>query len=129
PSPPVFTSSNGTTLTVGLLGSFTPTASGNPAPTITLFSGAPPTGVSFTGGNLTGTPASGTAGTFNLTFRAQNASGTVDQSFTLTVVKQNQTITFTQPPTPVAFSLTPVPLTVSASSGLAVTLTPTDSSV
>jgi mono/diheme cytochrome c family protein len=129
PVAPTFTSANTGQLTVGIAGFFLPEASGNPVPTITLFSGTPPTGVTFNGSTLSGTPASGTAGTYNLTFRATNSQGFVDQPFTLTVVKQDQAITFAQPATPRAFSLAPVPLTVSSSSGLTVALTPADTNV
>ena len=131
---PVFTSAAATTFTVQQAGTFTVTATGNPAPTRSLVSGTLPTGVTFTPatGVLAGTPAAGTAGTHMLTFRATNNTGVVnnvDQSFTLTVNLQNQTISFTQPTTPTTFSLTPVPLTASASSGLGVTFTSNTPSV
>jgi hypothetical protein len=86
---PVITSANKTTFTVGTAGTFTVTATGTPAPTITE-SGALPNGVTFTGGtgsaNLSGTPAANTGGTYTITFTASNGVGTpATQTFTLTV--------------------------------------------
>ncbi len=84
---PAITSANSTTFTIGTAGSFTVTATGSPAPTITE-SGALPSGVSFTSatGVLSGTPASGTAGSYPLVFTAANGVGSAaTQNFTLTV--------------------------------------------
>lgn len=79
------TSANSATMTVGAAGSFTFTATGSPAPTISE-SGALPNGVLFTGGALTGTPAAGTSGVYPITITAHNGVGTdATQSFTLTV--------------------------------------------
>ncbi|MEQ1517087.1 MAG: putative Ig domain-containing protein [Usitatibacteraceae bacterium] len=70
---------------------------------------------------MSGTPALGTVGTYNMTFSALNNAGPqANQSFVLTIAKASQTITFADPadrpysPTPVAFA-------ASASSGIAVT--------
>jgi hypothetical protein len=84
---PAFTSANATTFTAGTNGSFTVTASGLPAPTFSE-SGALPNGVSFNDatGVLTGTPSTGTGGTYDLTFTASNGvSPNATQSFILTV--------------------------------------------
>ena len=83
--PPTFTSANTTTFTVGTAGSFPVAACGRPTPTVTLKSGALPASLRFTGGSLTGTPATGTGNAYPLVFEATNAGGTVDQNFTLTV--------------------------------------------
>jgi len=86
-APPAFTSANATTFAVGTSGSFTVTASGVPAPTFSE-SGALPNGVSFNDstGVLSGTPSSGTGGTFNITFTASNGvSPNATQSFILSV--------------------------------------------
>jgi large repetitive protein len=81
--PPAITSANSTSFTEGTAGSFTPTATGTPTPSITE-SGALPSGVSFTGGALTGTPT--VTGSFPITFTAANGIGSnATQSFTLTV--------------------------------------------
>ena len=84
---PVITSANNTTFTVGTAGSFTVTATGSPAPTLSE-SGALPSGVTFTAatGKLAGTPAAGTTGSYPITFTASNGVGSnATQSFTLTV--------------------------------------------
>ena len=81
------TSANNTTFTVGSMGSFTVTASGFPAPTLSE-SGALPSGVTFNAatGMLGGTPATATAGSYPVTFTAHNGIGAdATQNFTLTV--------------------------------------------
>jgi hypothetical protein len=63
---------------------FTVTATGTPAPTITKW-GTLPAGVTFSGGVLSGTPTQ--TGTFQITFTAHNGVGADStQQFTLTVV-------------------------------------------
>ncbi len=87
---PTFSSSNSTTFTMGTAGRFSVTTSGVPTPSLSE-SGALPAGVTFTdNGNgtatLAGTPASGTARVYSLTFTANNGMGTpTSQTFTLTV--------------------------------------------
>jgi len=87
---PSITSANNTTFSVGTDGNFTVMASGTPAPSLTE-TGALPTGVTFVNnGNgtatLSGTPASGTSGTYTLTITASNGVGAAaNQTFTLTV--------------------------------------------
>ncbi len=89
---PTFTSANRTMFFVGEAGSFTVTVTGVPTPTITL-SGTLPTGVTFTdNGNrtatLAGTPISGTAGLYPLTFTASNGVlPNATQNFTLMVMR------------------------------------------
>jgi hypothetical protein len=87
---PAITSASSASFTAGTPGSFTVTATGSPTPTLSE-SGNLPGGVTFSPstGVLSGTPAAGTGGTYNLTFSATNGVGTpASQSFTLTV---NQT--------------------------------------
>jgi len=83
---PSISSGNSTTFTVGTLGSFTVTATGYPAPTFSE-TGALPSGVTLsTAGVLSGTPAAGTGGAYNISITASNSAGTsAAQSFTLTV--------------------------------------------
>ncbi len=72
---------------MGSNGSFTVTATGVPTPTLSE-TGALPSGVTFTPatGVLSGTPATGTEGTYPITFTASNGVGSdAMQSFTLTV--------------------------------------------
>lgn len=117
---PLITSATSATFTVNTPSSFTFTATGTPAPTLTL-AGALPSGVSFTSatGTLAGTPALGTVGIYNLTITATSSAGSDSRFFTLNVVRANQTITFTGPPDQ-AFSPAPITLVASASSGLPV---------
>jgi hypothetical protein len=87
---PAITSDNTTTFTVGTAGSFTVTATGVPSPSL-IETGTLPGGVTFKdNGNgtatLSGAPASGTTGTYSLTFRASNGVGTpANQRFMLKV--------------------------------------------
>jgi hypothetical protein len=90
---PVITSANNTTFVVGAFGSFTVTASARP-PADIFESGALPSGVTFvnnappssSSGTLSGTPAAGTGGVYNITFTATNVHGSsAPQAFTLTV--------------------------------------------
>ncbi len=84
---PAITSANNTTFTVGTAGTFTVTATGFPAPSLSV-TGALPGGVTFnTGtGELGGTPAAGTSGTYPITFTASNGvAPNATQNFTLTV--------------------------------------------
>jgi hypothetical protein len=96
---PAVTSAAAATFLVGSRGSFTPTATGFPSPTISE-SGALPGGVSFTHGSLTGTPTQ--TGSFAITFTASNGvSPAASQSFTLTVdqapaITSADATTFTQ---------------------------------
>jgi len=83
---PAFTSANTVTFGSGVAGSFTITATGVPTPVITE-SGALPSGLVFTGGTGTATLSGTTTavGTYSISFIANNAAGTVTQSFTLVV--------------------------------------------
>ena len=92
---PAFTSAAATSGTEGQPLSFAISTSGSPLPTVTQ-AGALPSGVyfSFLGNGvavLTGTPVSGTHGSYPLTFTATNSAGSVSQSFTLTVNPSSQT--------------------------------------
>jgi hypothetical protein len=90
---PAITSANAASFTVGRSGSFTVTATGYPAPTLSE-SGALPSGVAFnpTTRVLSGTPAAGTGGSRQLSFTAANGvSPNAVQSFALTVLPTAQT--------------------------------------
>jgi hypothetical protein len=83
------TSANSATATAGKAFSFTVTATGTPTPTLS-HAGTLPSGVTFTANSngtatLSGTPAATAQGAYPLTFTATNSTGTVSQSFTLTV--------------------------------------------
>ena len=91
-----FTSASSASFTLGKAGSFTPTASGTPTPDITE-SGTLPTGVTFTGGALTGTPTQ--SGTFDITFTATNGIlSPATQAFTLKVASAGFAISTTSLP-------------------------------
>jgi hypothetical protein len=83
---PTITSPNNATFVLGTTGSFTATAAGFPKPTLSE-SGKLPSGVTFEAstGVLGGKPASGTSGTYSLTFTASNSVAKVTQTFTLTI--------------------------------------------
>jgi hypothetical protein len=89
---PAIVSATSTSFGVGVQGTFTVIATGNPAPTLSE-TGTLPSGVTFNAltGVLSGTPAAGTGGTSNtsypIQFTASNGVGsTAVQNFTLTVV-------------------------------------------
>ena len=94
---PTITSGDSATFLVGSLGSFTPTASGFPVPSISE-SGALPPGVTFAHGALKGTPTQ--TGSYPITIAA-SGDGAATQSFTLTVdqapvITSADTTTFAQ---------------------------------
>ncbi len=80
-----FTSANGVAFVVGTTGSFTVTATGFPTPLLSE-SGTLPGGITFnpSTGVLSGAPASGSAGSYPISFTASNGAS-IAQSFTLTV--------------------------------------------
>ncbi len=119
---PAITSANSTTFVVGSAGSFSVTSTGFPVPSLSE-SGALPGGVSFVDngngtGTLSGTPATGTAGSYPISFTAHNGIGAdATQSFTLTVLPIPTTLTIAAPVTtqysdPINLSATVNPVTV-----------------
>jgi hypothetical protein len=94
---PAITSASSALFTVGTQNSFSVTDTGSPTPTLSA-SGTLPAGITFNAstGVLSGTPAGGTGGTYNLTFTASNGAGTpATQDFTLTVSQPIATISGT----------------------------------
>jgi hypothetical protein len=85
-SGPVFTSATSTTFTATNAGTFAVTANGDTPITFTE-TGTLPSGVTLaTNGTLSGTPGSGTTGSYAITIKAIDAnSNSSTQSFTLTV--------------------------------------------
>jgi hypothetical protein len=91
-NPPTITSSNGTTFTIGSPGNVGMSASATPAP---IFSetGNLPTGVTFSGGVISGTPVPGTQGVYPLVLSATNGfAPDANQHYSLTVVYRAPTI-------------------------------------
>src|SRR5467141_2636301 len=80
-------SNSGLGFIVGMAGTFTVTATGTPAPTLTETC-ALPSGLTFTSatGILARTPAAGSVGSYTITYTAHNGAGAdAVQTFTLTV--------------------------------------------
>jgi hypothetical protein len=114
---PTITSANSASFEVGQTVSFTVTTTGSPTPSLTE-TGTLPAGLTFVDngngtGTLSGTLATGTVTTYNITFTAQNG---VTPNAT-----QNFTLTITQAATMTSLMASPNP----ANSGQAVTLTAT----
>ena len=84
-APPVFSSFPVTTVLAGSLYNYLPTSIGNPAATYSLIAG--PAGMTMdpTNGVVSWTPALSQVGVFDVTVRASNLAGSVDQSFTVSV--------------------------------------------
>ena len=83
------TSASSAIATGGKAFSFTVTATGTPAPTLT-HAGTLPSGTTFTAGangtaTLAGTPSTTASGPYPITFTAKNSTGSASQAFTLTV--------------------------------------------
>ncbi len=95
---PAITSPAPPAAVVGTPYSFTFTATGFPAPTFSI-TGTLPSGLSLDSstGVLSGTPAAGTGGTYNLVVNAANSVSTASQNVVLTV---NEAPAFTGPPPP-----------------------------
>jgi Bacterial cadherin-like domain/Putative Ig domain len=121
PVKPAFTSANKTTFSVGTFGNFNITTTPlHPDVTVTKHSGALPAGVTFSAvpgsgtGKISGTPASGTGGSYPLVLRATNAVGSTDQNFTLIVC---DIINVTNPATTTATANTPFSVTFTQTGG------------
>ncbi len=88
---PAFSSGSSATFTAGSAGSFAVTTTGRPAPHPITVAGSLPSGVLLTDhgdgtATLSGTPATGSGGTYSLTLQTTNGIGApAAQSFTLTV--------------------------------------------
>jgi len=81
---PVFTSTAGTTATVGTVYSYTPTATDADGDTVT-FAVAGPTGMAISAGVITWTPTTAQIGTENIIVTASDGTNATAQEFTITV--------------------------------------------
>ncbi len=124
---PVVTSAT-VTGTVGTPINYQILATGNPTG-YTFVSGALPTGLSFdtVSGIISGTPTA--VGNFPIVVKATNNAGTsTEATITLTIAQATQTITFTAPASAV-YGSSNFALTATASSGLGISYTSSDTSV
>jgi len=115
---PNVTSADTTTFRAEAAGSFQVTALGYPTPTFTE-TGTLPTGVSLSSsGLLSGTPATGTAGSYGIVITASNTFGATDptatQAFTLEVLREVRPAPPAQPAPPTPPASTPAPAPPSA---------------
>ena len=120
------TSAASATFTAGVAGSFTVTATGTTAPTITE-GGTLPAGITFTAGaagsaTISGTPAATDSGTYDINLFATNAAGKTSQAFVLTV---SQVPTITSPATATETAATAFTFTVSTTAYPTAALTET----
>lgn len=93
PQAPTITSPASASFTVNQAGVFHFTATGAPAPTFSLSGPSLPAGLSFSSPTLSGAPISADNSPLVFTVTASNASGTVQQTFTLTIIGVAPTIT------------------------------------
>jgi CSLREA domain-containing protein len=99
---PAFTSPPNATFTLGAPGSFQVLLRGYPTPTLTR-TGTIPSGLTFntTTGVLSGTPVTGTVGTWKITLRATNGVGAASQqTLTITVTKRVSVVSASCAPDP-----------------------------
>jgi LmbE family N-acetylglucosaminyl deacetylase len=123
-APPSFTSAAAATFSTVAGGSFAVTASGAPAPAISLTAGALPAGVTLVDNGdgtatLAGTPGASSAPAngshkFEITLRASSSEGEASQAFALTVVNPGQGPSFTSVASATADVGKPVGLALSA---------------
>ena len=104
---PVITSAKHARFQIGVSGTFTVTATGTPAPTL-VQAGTLPSGVTFNAatGVLSGSPASGSQGTYPLNFVAYNGTKPdATQTFSLEVALPTGSIAENAIPTPSSFPM------------------------
>ncbi|WP_373694403.1 putative Ig domain-containing protein [Geobacter sp.] len=94
---PAFTSTPLTSATEAKPYSYTPTASDVDGDTLAYSLTVAPTGMTITNGVITWTPTAAQSGTHNVTVRVSDGTATADQSFIITVSKNNAP-TFTSTP-------------------------------
>jgi hypothetical protein len=91
--PPSITSQTSTNFTIGTVGSFPFTASGNPNTFTFSTSDALPAGLALSSlGVLSGTPEDGSSGSFTVDVKAFNGVSSTSQSFTIQVAKATSSV-------------------------------------
>jgi hypothetical protein len=97
--PPTITSAGSTTFTRNAFNTFTVTRTGDPQPTLSVSFGSLPGGVTLdpNTGALSGTPALGSATSYNIQISATNVGGVDTENFTLNVPRFAQSVTFPNP--------------------------------
>ena len=107
---PVFTSQPPTSASATITYSYTPTATDADGDTLSFTAPMLPSWLTFSAGQLSGTPTEGDVGDSSVTIRVTDGVTTVDQSFTIAIVSQRPRFTSIAPTTAdvdVAFSYTP----------------------
>ena len=91
--PPSITSATSTNFTIGTVGSFNFTASGNPNNFTFSTSDALPAGLALSSlGVLSGTPENGSSGSFSVDVKAFNGVSSTSQSFTIQIAKATSSV-------------------------------------
>ena len=91
--PPSITSATSTNFTIGTVGSFQFTASGNPNTFTFSTSDALPAGLALSSlGVLSGTPEDGSSGSFTVDVKAFNGASSTSQSFTIQIAKATSSV-------------------------------------
>jgi hypothetical protein len=116
--PPSITSPTGTNFTIGTVGSFNFTASGNPNTFTFSTSDVLPAGLVLSSlGVLSGTPEDGSSGSFTVDVRAFNGVSSASQSFTIQIAKATSSVNLGLSSTGSINPGDPVTLTATVSGG------------
>ncbi|MFN6052405.1 MAG: Ig-like domain repeat protein, partial [Planctomycetia bacterium] len=116
--PPSITSSNNASFTIGTVGSFPFSASGNPNTFTFSTSDALPAGLSLSAhGVLSGTPEDGSSGSFTVDVKAFNGVSSTSQSFTIQIAKAASSVSLVSGSNGSVNPGTPVTLTATVTGG------------
>ncbi|MFZ9793126.1 MAG: beta strand repeat-containing protein, partial [Gemmataceae bacterium] len=116
--PPSITSSNNASFTIGTVGSFPFSASGNPNTFTFSTSDALPAGLVLSAqGVLSGTPEDGSSGSFTVDVKAFNGVSSTSQSFTIQIAKAASSVSLVSGSNGSVNPGTPVTLTATVTGG------------
>jgi hypothetical protein len=116
--PPSITSATSTSFTIGTVGSFPFTASGNPNTFTFSTSDALPAGLVLSAqGVLSGTPEDGSSGSFTVDVKAYNGISSTNQSFTIQIAKAASSVSLVSGSNGSVNPGTPVTLTATVAGG------------